>query len=57
MIDPPVPADELGHGVPEPADYATYCPDCGATFCEGEEGFDQDECFECGEANCFEVNA
>ncbi len=37
--------------------YATHCPDCGAYFFEDEEGFDQEECIECGEPNCFEVNA
>lgn len=37
--------------------YATYCPDCEATFFENEEGYDRDECFECGEGNCYEVNA
>lgn len=37
--------------------YATYCPDCGATFGEDEAGFDQEECIECGEHNCYEVNA
>lgn|ERR1039458_1128835 len=42
---------------PEPESYATYCPDCEATFNEGEEGYDQDECFECGETNCYEINA
>lgn len=37
--------------------YATYCPDCEAHFFEGEEGFDYETCFECGEGNCFEVPA
>lgn len=39
------------------ANYTTHCPDCGACFFEDEEGFEQDECIECGETNCFEVNA
>lgn len=39
------------------ADYATYCPDCGQTFFEGEEGFDWEECFECGSGGVFEVQA
>jgi hypothetical protein len=37
--------------------YATFCPDCGAIFNDDEDGFDQEECIECGESNCYEVNA
>ena len=36
---------------------ATYCPDCEAYFDENEEGFEWEECIECGSPNVFEVNA
>lgn len=40
-----------------PETFATYCPDCEAMFMDGEEGHGNDECFECGEGNCYEVPA
>lgn len=39
------------------ADYATYCPDCDAQFYEDEEGFDWEQCIECGSSNVYEVPA
>lgn len=38
-------------------DYATYCPDCDAIFYQGDEGWDYDECIECGSPNVYEVGA
>jgi len=38
-------------------EFATYCPDCEAHFMAGEVGFEREECFECGEANCYEIPA
>lgn len=35
---------------------ATYCFDCSAIFVFGEEGYSFEECLECGESNCFEIN-
>ena len=38
-------------------EWATYCPDCEAMYFSDEEGYEWEECIECGECNCFEVPA
>ena len=35
--------------------YVTYCPDCHAQYGPDEDGYDWEECIECGEGNCFEI--
>lgn len=37
--------------------YAMYCPDCEVLIFEDEDGFDAEECIECGECNLYEVPA
>ncbi len=34
---------------------AWFCPDCGAMFPQGEYGFDEDKCVDCGGNDCYEV--
>lgn len=41
----------------ERAYYATYCPECQAMFFDGDEGFDYENCLECGSDAVYEVPA
>lgn len=39
----------------EPDRYATYCPECDFIAGPDEEGFDYEECLECGSPDVYEV--
>ena len=35
----------------------SFCPDCEARIMADEQMFDQEECFECGGTDCYEIPA
>lgn len=39
----------------EAEEWGTYCPDCMTIIGPGEEGHGNDECFECGGVDVYEV--